>query len=158
MSLAAASRADAERIVLSRAVSARFHIEYNGFLTNHVTHGLQAMATLGASEADLDIFFTHYASAKLEDSDKEHTPPTTSTRDGGAESAAATNRAEQHVACADVPPCNGDGEDGGWFYFCDNPPKSCLHERSGTNGSVAVVGCFDPCHSKHSPLSPLCQM
>jgi hypothetical protein len=91
-----------------RAVSARFHIEYNGFLTNHVTHGLQA---LGASEADLDLFFTHYASAKLKDSDKEHTPPTTSTRDGGAESAAATNRAEQHAACADVPPCNGDGDD-----------------------------------------------
>ena len=37
--------------------------------------------------------------------------------------------ARENVQHHDSLPFHETFLDGGWFYFCDNPPKSCLHER-----------------------------
>lgn len=54
---AASAAADA----LRKAVTARFPIEYNGFLSNHMVHGLFSLGVLGATEPQLHQFYSHYA-------------------------------------------------------------------------------------------------
>ena len=60
---------DAERV---REVAARHAIEYGGFLSNHATHGIVALAMLGAPATLIDEFVGGYAH-RLEP--KEEPPP-----------------------------------------------------------------------------------
>ena len=60
---------DVERV---REVAARHAIEYGGFLSNHATHGIVALAMLDAPATLIDEFVGGYAQ-RLEP--REETPP-----------------------------------------------------------------------------------
>eukprot|EP01006_Ploeotia_vitrea_P060506 TRINITY_DN76030_c0_g1_i1.p1 TRINITY_DN76030_c0_g1~~TRINITY_DN76030_c0_g1_i1.p1 ORF type:complete len:389 (+),score=13.34 TRINITY_DN76030_c0_g1_i1:21-1187(+) len=44
----------------------QYHIEYNGFLTNHTAHGVVALHHLGATDDVIITKTTHYVNSKLE--------------------------------------------------------------------------------------------
>jgi hypothetical protein len=60
------------RRLLSREYSTlRFRIEYGGYLSNHLLHGVVALHDLGASKHKIDDFAAHYAQ-KLEGEGPDH--------------------------------------------------------------------------------------
>lgn len=60
------------RQVLTRDYSTlRFKIEYGGYLSNHLLHGVVALHELGASKSKIDDFAAHYAQ-KLEAEGPDH--------------------------------------------------------------------------------------
>lgn len=68
------------RQLLSREYSTlRFRIEYGGYLSNHLLHGVVALHDLGASKRKIDDFAAHYAQ-KLEEEGPDH--PDVTDQDG----------------------------------------------------------------------------
>jgi len=54
--------------LLEEVSTRKFHIEYHGYLSNHITHALFALKRLGASSATTRQFLEHYAT-RLEPSE-----------------------------------------------------------------------------------------
>ena len=43
----------------------RYHVEYGGFLSNHLQHGLVALSRLGAKEETIVQWLKHYKAHKI---------------------------------------------------------------------------------------------
>uniref|UniRef100_K3X1G2 Uncharacterized protein n=1 Tax=Globisporangium ultimum (strain ATCC 200006 / CBS 805.95 / DAOM BR144) TaxID=431595 RepID=K3X1G2_GLOUD len=60
---------------IDRYSTKKFHMEYSGYLSNHLLHGVVALHELGATKDQIDDFAEHYAKTKLEPVPSEHEDP-----------------------------------------------------------------------------------
>ncbi|KAF1329507.1 Proteasome subunit beta type-6, partial [Globisporangium splendens] len=60
---------------IDRYSTKKFHMEYSGYLSNHLLHGVVALHELGATKHQIDDFAEHYAKTKLEPVAPEHKDP-----------------------------------------------------------------------------------